>query len=651
MGHIRIVLLLSAASCCFVEGFLPKMTVPCNTRYCSTSRSSLWMKKKKDDKNDDPIDDPNQKDDNDKKNLNRAHFERNLEEAMDNDWRAFRAKLVAQEKASGRSVVRPASHDGYRNDDYYNGPSIYSSNNNNNNRMPNNHIRRNGNAASDFRPNMWNNHQVNWHGSNPTPTTDPFNNPDVRAYNDPYTSHLDPNSAYGTPYGQTPSYDNNQFFRITDGPERPSAKMQPPSTSPQQLHPNSAYDAPYGPTSSFNSNQFFRITDGPERPSAKMQPPTNSLPQRPYYFDGPSTNQYFNRLNCDDVSNNEGYDANQNVNPNQAQFNWHNSNAPAFNPSSMQQRNNQDYFPRSAFSPAPHQQQPSYPSDYTFKKHKNANNFPDHIRYRSQDPANNCYKNYEDNIKDDNSMIHHEDPLISEALERQIQAEWVSSSIPNAKLDKHRWAHEIPGIEPGAVLLANERLGDMFFQTVILITQHHPTNGTFGIIINRPLEGSLMEICKEPSRTLNLSLKMTFRHSRVSFGGPEYPDEYSVLHSFGEVSGARKICHGVYLGGSQELMNEVRLGRMQDEQALFVKGHVAWPAGQLQQELREGGIWYMVATSPDFILRYAGAKLTPQDNPNNLWADILSCMGGYFKGVAQRYGRMGNSDSGRRWMP
>ena len=37
------------------------------------------------------------------KNSDRAHIERNLEDMMDNDWRVFRAKLVAQEQAEEES--------------------------------------------------------------------------------------------------------------------------------------------------------------------------------------------------------------------------------------------------------------------------------------------------------------------------------------------------------------------------------------------------------------------------------------------------------------------------------------------------------------------------------------------------------------------
>ena len=56
---------------------------------------------------------------------------------------------------------------------------------------------------------------------------------------------------------------------------------------------------------------------------------------------------------------------------------------------------------------------------------------------------------------------------------------------PKATIDKHRWAHPIPHVEPGCVLIACEHLGGVFHQTVVLIVDHSESQGTIGIVINR----------------------------------------------------------------------------------------------------------------------------------------------------------------------
>lgn len=74
--------------------------------------------------------------------------------------------------------------------------------------------------------------------------------------------------------------------------------------------------------------------------------------------------------------------------------------------------------------------------------------------------------------------VQSEDPFVSEAeLPLLLQSK--------IKIDKHRWAHEIPHVERGCVLIANEKLGGVFHQTVVLVIQHSEKAGTIGVVINR----------------------------------------------------------------------------------------------------------------------------------------------------------------------
>lgn len=212
---------------------------------------------------------------------------------------------------------------------------------------------------------------------------------------------------------------------------------------------------------------------------------------------------------------------------------------------------------------------------------------------------------------------------------------------PKVSIDKHRWAHEIPHVEPGCVLVANEKLGGVFHQTIVLVIEHHESSGSTGIIINRPMQGDLLKVASEQQSKLDLSLKLAFTRAPVTYGGPVLAEEFSILHGFGEVEGSRKLCPGVYVGGSEELMNEVRIDRFKPESALFVKGHAAWVPGQLQREISKG-VWYTAAVSSDFILRYAGAPCKDEDNKEDLWSDILSCMGGKYAKIAEMHAGRGD---------
>lgn len=241
----------------------------------------------------------------------------------------------------------------------------------------------------------------------------------------------------------------------------------------------------------------------------------------------------------------------------------------------------------------------------------------------------------------DDSILpaHCEDPFLSKAeLPVLLQ--------PKVKVDKHRWAHPLSHIEAGCVLVANERLGGVFHQTVVLVVDHNDVTGSVGIVINRPMPGDLNKVVTETSSNVDLSLKLAFNASPVTYGGPVAQHEYSILHGYGEVEGSKKVAPGIFVGGSERLKTEIRRSNVKSEEVLFVKGHAAWLPSQLQQEVSKG-VWYPVSVSSDFILRYAGAPTTESDNKVDLWADILTCMGDNYAEIAQGHSNRGD----RRMMP
>jgi putative AlgH/UPF0301 family transcriptional regulator len=155
------------------------------------------------------------------------------------------------------------------------------------------------------------------------------------------------------------------------------------------------------------------------------------------------------------------------------------------------------------------------------------------------------------------------------------------------------------------------------------------------------LQGNLNKVASVKDTHLDLSLKLAFKQAPVTYGGPVLAEDIAVLHGFGQVEGSKKLAPGVFIGGSEELMNEVRINRFDPTKALFVKGHSAWVPGQLDREIGKG-VWYTAAVAPDLLLRYAGAPTTEQDNVNDLWSDILTCLGPEFADNGQTiYGSAG----------
>lgn len=81
---------------------------------------------------------------------------------------------------------------------------------------------------------------------------------------------------------------------------------------------------------------------------------------------------------------------------------------------------------------------------------------------------------------EDDSLLY-QDPFVS-AAELPIH---MKPTKGVSSINAHRWAHPISHIEQGCVLVANEKLGGVFHQTVVLIVDHHEKSGTTGVVINR----------------------------------------------------------------------------------------------------------------------------------------------------------------------
>jgi len=72
------------------------------------------------------------------------------------------------------------------------------------------------------------------------------------------------------------------------------------------------------------------------------------------------------------------------------------------------------------------------------------------------------------------------DPFLTEEECRIMYADQME-----VKINKHRWAHPLSHVEPGCILVANEKLGGVFHQTVVLIIDHNDKVGSTGMVINR----------------------------------------------------------------------------------------------------------------------------------------------------------------------
>ena len=148
-------------------------------------------------------------------------------------------------------------------------------------------------------------------------------------------------------------------------------------------------------------------------------------------------------------------------------------------------------------------------------------------------------------------------------------------------------------IQEGELLIATVSLLDPNFQqTVILVCRHEEENGSYGLVLNRPLA--------TPSTLVE---EMPYVDGRLYHGGPVQPERLQVLHPFGEMAdGALEVLPGLWLGGNfDKLQAAFRVGAFTSEQCRFFLGYAGWARGQLAKEFAANA-WIRVQGSAQLVL-------------------------------------------------
>ena len=174
-------------------------------------------------------------------------------------------------------------------------------------------------------------------------------------------------------------------------------------------------------------------------------------------------------------------------------------------------------------------------------------------------------------------------------------------SIPYSHLSKGSFLIAGPDIDAG-----------LYFRSVLVLCEHSPA-GSFGLIINKPLEIEL------PEEVLNVK---EFRNPnvRICSGGPIQSNQMMLLHSSDQIPHQTlKLCDNLYLGGDLQFLQEA----VSDPNGPSVRlcfGYSGWGPGQLEREFLNGG-WFLHPGSARHIF---------ETSPPKAWQTILREMGGKY---------------------
>lgn len=175
--------------------------------------------------------------------------------------------------------------------------------------------------------------------------------------------------------------------------------------------------------------------------------------------------------------------------------------------------------------------------------------------------------------------------------------------------------HKIP--QAGNLLISEPFLQDEnFVRSVVLLCEHN-SEGSFGLVLNKPSILHLNELVEE----------LSFLDTEVFVGGPV---EQNTLHFiyFGteKIEGSIQIGENLWWGGDfHDLVEKIKLNELSLDSIRFFLGYSGWGPGQLSDELAEN-TWIICEE-----------KITVEvlnNTPEDLWKVLLKNMGGEFKVIA-----------------
>lgn len=161
----------------------------------------------------------------------------------------------------------------------------------------------------------------------------------------------------------------------------------------------------------------------------------------------------------------------------------------------------------------------------------------------------------------------------------------------------------------GRILISEPFMGDYYFGRSVVLLAEHNEEGSFGIILNKPVTATFNEVLKDfPEFDAPMYL-----------GGPVETDSLFYIHTIGDnLEGAVEIVDGLYWGGDIEVLKEMILIKaVQPTDIRFFVGYSGWGVNQLESELKRNS-WVITRASKSKILKM---------DPLKMWEGLLDKMG------------------------
>jgi putative transcriptional regulator len=149
----------------------------------------------------------------------------------------------------------------------------------------------------------------------------------------------------------------------------------------------------------------------------------------------------------------------------------------------------------------------------------------------------------------------------------------------------------------GQLLIAMPGMADPNFNETVTFICKHDEEGAIGIVVNRPSDMSLGEVCEQLKYENNLGGDA---EQPIMNGGPVHPDRGFVLHQSDEEFDSTFDPEAeVKVTVSQDILKAIARGDG-PKPALVALGYAGWASGQLETEMAANA-WLSVPASPSIL--------------------------------------------------
>lgn len=182
----------------------------------------------------------------------------------------------------------------------------------------------------------------------------------------------------------------------------------------------------------------------------------------------------------------------------------------------------------------------------------------------------------------------------------------------HADIFKIETNHVIPA--RGKVLISEPFLYDEMFGRSVILLVDHTSDGTMGVILNKPLPLTLNDVLGEFKGIDNIPIYK---------GGPLSTDTLFYLHTLNDVEDSLQIGNGFYLNGNFDSIRRYILqGNDITGKIRFFLGYSGWEHDQLCHEIEEN-TWLIASAEK--------ATLMDEKGSFNLWKNVLGQLGGKYE--------------------